>query len=89
MSERGARRSAGVYRLSLTDNYFVLTGGDAVYMAAAVGAYMEGNVVANIGGQCPLRLEAVDEMTVIQGNAWGNGIEVPEWSTRFAAQNSM
>ena len=58
-------------------------------MAAAVGAYMEGNVVANIGGQCPLRLEAVDEMTVIQGNAWGNGIEVPEWSTRFAAQNSM
>lgn len=74
---------------SLTDNYFVLTGGDAVYMAAAVGAYMEGNVVANIGGQCPLRLEAVDEMTVIQGNAWGNGIEVPEWRTRFAAQNSM
>ena len=50
---------------------------------------MEGNVVANIGGQCPLRLEAVDEMTVIQGNAWGNGIEVPEWRTRFAAQNSM
>lgn len=74
---------------SLTDNYFVLTGGDAIYMETAVGAFLEGNVVTNVAGGCPLRIGNVDDVTVIQNNFFGDGVDVPDWQSRFRKQNTM
>ncbi len=72
---------------TLTDNYFVTTGGASVSIKNADGAYFEGNVVVLIGGTHGLVLQSVDENTVIRHNAWGDGVNVPEWNDRFAALN--
>lgn len=73
----------------MTDNYFVLTGGEAVYMDTAIGAFLEGNVVTNVSGGCPLRIGNVDDVTVIQNNNFGDGVDVPDWQNRFRKQNTI
>ena len=70
---------------TITDNYFVLMGGNALYMKTAAGSYMEGNAVSNISATTALYLEEVDDHTVIQYNSWGNNVSVPSWQDRFAA----
>jgi hypothetical protein len=72
---------------TFTDNYIVLTGGNALYMKTAAGSYMEGNAVSNLSGTVSLYLEAVDQETVIQYNTWGGDVSVPDWSARFEALN--
>lgn len=73
-------------KLCITDNYFVLTGGNALYAENGNGAFLEGNVLANVSGKLGIRLGCVDDKTVIQHNAMGS-CEVPDWKTRFASAN--
>ncbi len=72
---------------TVTDNYLVTTAGAAVSVQNAKGAYFEGNVVVLIGGTHGLILRSIDDETVIQHNAWGDAVEVPDWVDRFAALN--
>ena len=70
----------------LTDNYFVKTGGTAIYLRNAKGAFLEGNVVVSLGGELGLSIRSLDDNTVIQYNSLG-AVDVPEWSNRFKPLN--
>ena len=70
----------------LTDNYFVKTGGTAITLRNAKGAFLEGNVVVSLGGELGLSIRALDDNTVIQYNSLG-AVDVPEWSNRFKPLN--
>ena len=72
--------------IRLTDNYFVKTGGTAVTLRSAKGAFMEGNIVVSLGGELGLSIRAVDDATVIQYNSFGD-VQVPEWGGRFKKLN--
>lgn len=71
----------------LTDNYFVTTGGTALYLADASGSFIEGNVYVAVGGEMGLRIDRLDDDTVIQHNGFGKSVTVPAWEDRFAALN--
>lgn len=72
--------------IKLTDNYFVKTGGTAITLRNAKGAFLEGNVVVSLGGELGLSVRSLDDDTVIQYNSLGE-VNVPEWNNRFKKLN--
>ena len=72
--------------IKLTDNYFVKTGGTAITLRNAKGAFLEGNVVVSLGGELGLSIRSLDDDTVIQYNSLGE-VKVPEWNNRFKKLN--
>ena len=72
---------------TLTDNYLVTTTGTGMYFADASGSFIEGNIYVSVGGKLGLRIDKVDEKTVIQNNSFGKSVTVPAWEDRFAAMN--
>ena len=72
--------------IKLTDNYFVKTGGTAITLRNAKGAFLEGNVVVSLGGELGLSVRSLDDDTVIQYNSLGE-VKVPEWNNRFKKLN--
>ena len=72
--------------IKLTDNYFVKTGGTAITLRNAKGAFLEGNVVVSLGGELGLSIRSLDDDTVIQYNSLGE-VKVSEWNNRFKKLN--